>query len=242
MLKINSSLIEIGEDYLSKYNYFSKKIYNFENINDLIISIKNKKTILILSGEKVNVNILNIPKVKLNELHNIVTHEVYYNFRDTKNLMIAYTLFKKDINNDQFAVLCINNKKLSMIYNKFSKNISNIYIVQLCVLNYFNKKIKDKDFIFLFQYKDNLYFLYCVNDILIYNNIIKIIDIQEGIEKFIYNFLEESKKYYNTNIKTIYYANINIDISKLKRENFSYQNLGNFDRENLFKNIIINRR
>lgn len=234
-------VLEIGDDYFLKYNYFKKKICKFESINDLIMSTKRKKAAIILSGEEVNINMVTLPKVKTHEVYNLIKNEIYYSFRSTKDLMICYTLFKENANKDEFIVFCLNTSRLSMVYNNRSAgtNITNIYVLQLCVLGYFRKKIKSKDYVFLFTYKNNLYLLYCINNILIYNNIIKACGLEENFEELVYKFIRKGKIYYESNIETIYSANVDTNkLSKLNDSSLTYKDLGTFEEKQLFNNVI----
>lgn len=232
------NIIEIDSKciYLDKIikGLFKKSVRMDWLQHKIYVDIKNKNVNFLISGERIFIKLIKVPKVKKKYLNKIVNSEMKYYFKDMNNLIYSYTTYKEHENYLDVAVFCINWTYMD-VFNKLKENKNNIkgvWAVQLCFLVYFASKIKKDDFLFVFEYNEDLYMLICKNKVMIENEILHQ-----------YKALEEHKviDYIDKNLQNhyIYFANMQ-DKSIIDKLNCKYncEDLGILSRENLVKSFI----
>ncbi|MCM8711031.1 hypothetical protein M2651_08325 [Clostridium sp. SYSU_GA19001] len=237
-------VIELGEEYIAKHNSYKSFEYKLNISEGINIDIKKSKVNIVLEGEEVNVRNFILPKTKSNQVYDLIKDELYYYFRNIDNLIFAYSIIKQDKDNQQFAVFCVNSNKLAVINELMHTdiNIRGIYLLQFSVINYFKRKIKSENYIFIFEYRDKLYLLCCIYNKVIYNSIIKDYVNEENLIRKFYDFINKSKKYSEKNIENIYFANIRSKkIIDLISRDFKCEDLGDLNQKRLFRGIAAKR-
>lgn len=146
-----------------------------KDLKDIKVDFKNKSLFLIVHGEEVYVKYMTLPKVKKEKLNFFIKSELEYRFKKIDNVMFTYEVFKDNGTNLEVIVFCLNWNKSEVIKECVNKGgeIKGIYPVQFHVLNRYRKKIKEKDYIFIFFSENTLYFLGCCNEKIIGNSLWK---------------------------------------------------------------------
>ena len=180
------------------------------NISDFEIHIKNKNLYVLVEAERVYIKVMTIPIVKKYLINDMVKNELRYYYKDIEHIAFTYKLIKKDKFNMEVLVFCLKGDKLNILKNCFDNNtnLKKINLIQFCFKNYYCNKINEKNYILVFYYNYNMYFLICHNDEIVANNIIS--DKELLLFKFS-NVMNEFLEQYNDYAKLcrkIYYANI----------------------------------
>ena len=240
---------------LNKVNdFFHKNTYYEEtkNIRDFQIDIKNKNLYVLVEGETVYIKIITLPVVKKHQINDMIKNELRYYYKEIDHIAFTYKLIKEDKFNIEVLVFCLKGSNLDILKNSIDNNIKlkRVSLIQFCFKNYYSNKIHEKNYIFVFYYSFNLYFLICHNGEIMVNNIISITEpLPFSFSEIMNEFLEK----YNDNAKLckkIYYANIEqLDIKDLNTEALSmmefkylglpHQILDDLKREELLKYIIV---
>lgn len=240
------TVLEIGEDYLIRYDYGRKTEHNLKLYEQLNVKLKRKKIYIILDEEDLNIRFFTIPKVKNKEIYDLIKNELFYYYRDIKNLIFAYKILKENKDTKEVIVLCLNTNKLNKIdkHVHSSSIIKGVYLLQLSVLNYFKKKIKDENYIFIFMYKESLYLLCSINSNIIFSSVIKNPFYEDSYKKQIYDFIDKANNYKSSiTINQIFFANCakNSEIESFLNE-LNCKNLGCLKEKKLVRNIIAKGR
>lgn len=248
-----TGILEISDQYLLYKSLFKKgfigklkneKISNPEImakcIKDIKVHLKNKSLFLVIHGEEIYVKYMTLPKVKKEKLYSLIKNELEYRFKKMDNVMFTYDVAKDNGANLEVIVFCLNWDKVDLL-KECAENggeIKGIYPLQFHVLNKYRKKIKEKDYIFIFIMDKNLYFLGCRDNKIIGNSLCKTYHREKFIgelEKFkikccsINNFGEFSNMFF------LDFPDKDL-IEVLSRE-YCCVDLGNIDKSNLFKMI-----
>jgi hypothetical protein len=243
-----NSVIEINDRFLIKYEGARKKFrviyksdsYRFEDLKDIYVDLKYKRAAVILEGEEITVKLLTFPKVKKEALNGLIKNELFYYFKDIDNIVFKYSIINEYNNKLDIHVYCIDKRKINLIENclNSSTRIKGIYLIQFCIINYFRSKIKEKDYVFAFQYKDNLYFLYCINNKVLHSSVNKTTINEIQFEALLYNFIENCKILYEKDVYKIYYSDCeNSRILQDSLRNINCENLGSIDSNKLVSKL-----
>lgn len=212
------------------------------NIKDFKVDIKNKNLYVLVEGEAVYIKKIILPVVKRYLIYDMIKSELKYYYMDINNIAFTYKLIKKDKFNMEILVFCIKGNSLDILENSISNNVNlkKVKLIQFCFKNYYASKINVNNYILVFYYNYNLYFLICCDNEIVANNIINIKELQESKFSNVMNEFLELYSDYAKLCQKIYYANI----KELKLQEFEYldlphQILDDVERENLLKYIIV---
>ena len=212
------------------------------NIKDFKVDIKNKNLYVLVEGEAVYIKKVILPVVKKYLIYDMIKSELRYYYKDINNIAFTYKLIKKDKSKMEILVFCIKGNSLDILENSISNNINlkKVNLIQFCFKNYYASKINVKNYILVFYYNFNLYFLICCDNEIVANNIIKI----KELDKFKFsNVMTEFLELYNDYAKLcqkIYYANIKqLELLEFEYLDLTKQILDDVDREELLKYIIV---
>jgi hypothetical protein len=224
---------------IAKENSYCRDI---PNIEDFKIDIKNKNLYVLVEGEAVYIKKVVLPVVKKYLIYDMIKSELRYYYKNINNIAFTYKLIKKDKFNMEILVFCIKGNSLDILENSITNNIhlKKVNLIQFCFKNYYASKINVKNYIFIFYYKCDLYFLICCDNEIVANNIINI----KELPSFSFpNVMTEFLELYNDYAKLcekIYYSNIkDLDIKEFEYINLPNRILEDVDREELLKYIIV---
>jgi hypothetical protein len=180
------NIISSNASKLEQNNEVKIKIDNFQDIK---VNLKNKNLSIIVNGEEIYVKLMTLPKVGKEKMYFIVKNELQYRFKNIDNIIFTYEIFNHIGKNVEVIVFCMNWNRTDFIDKCLSKGakIKGICPIQFKVLNYYRKRIKEKEYIILFQYDRDVYLLACVEGKIIANSVINNFHEQ--------NFLEEFEKF-----------------------------------------------
>jgi hypothetical protein len=237
---------------LSNITVGDKYLRDSSNIKEFQIHIKNKNLYILVEGETVFIKLITLPVVKKYLINDMIKNELRFYYKDIDHIAFTYKLIKRTKINIEVLVFCLKGSKLDILENNIHNNINlkKVTLIQFCFKNYYSNKIHEKNYILIFYYNFNLYFLICYDDEIVANNIVssKELVLLKFSEEMV-GFLEKYNEYANQ-CKNIYYSNIN-ELNAYKSENdrlniyeFNYLGLSNkmlddFKREELLKYIII---
>ena len=220
----------------------SKYYKDMSNIKDFKIDIKNKNLYVLVEGETVYIKLMTLPSVKKHLINDMIKNELRYHYKDIYHIAFTYKIIKEDGFNMEILVFCLKGDKLDILENSIDNNINlkKINLIQFCFKNYFANKIMEKNYILVFYYNYNLYFLICDNNEIVANNIVSVKDLQ--LFKFS-EVMDEFLEQYNAYAKLcekVYYVNIKEqNIDQLEYLALPYQILNDLERHELLKYIII---
>ena len=212
------------------------------NIKDFQTDIKNKNLYVLVEGETVYIKMVTLPLVKKYLINDMIKNELRYYYKDIEHIAFTYKLIKEDKFNMEILVFCLKGNKLDILENSINNNIclKKVNLIQFCFKNYYANKMHMKNYVFVFYYNYNLYFLICSNDEIVVNNVINTKDLL--LFKFsnvMNDFLEQYNDYAKL-CEKIYYSNIEeLDIDEFEYLGLNYQILDNLKREELLKYIIV---
>ena len=183
-----------------------------------------------------------LPIVKKYQINDMIKNELRYYYKDIDHMAFTYKLIKKDKINMELLVFCLKGNNLDILENSIQNNVNlkKINLIQFCIKNYYSNKIKVSNYILVFYYNCNLYFLICSNNEIVANNIVNIEELpQFEFSNLMIEFLEQYNDYAKVSEK-IYYANISdLDIDQLEYIELPHQILDEVMREELLKYIIV---
>ena len=238
--KVNN--ITVGDTYLR----------GSANIKDFQIHIKNKNLYILVEGETVFIKLITLPTVKKYLINDMIKNELRFYYKDIDHIAFTYKLIKKSKTNIEILVFCLRGNNLDILENNLDNTIrlKKINLIQFCFKNYYSNKIHEKNYILIFYYNFNLYFLICHDDEIVANNIVNseqllLLRFSEEMVEFLEKYSEYAKQ-----CKNIYYSNINelnadkseadrLNIKEFKYLGLSHKILDDFKREELLKYIII---
>ncbi len=245
-----NSIIEINDDYLVKHDINRKKfklrcnseIYNlniFKSL-DIYLDLKHRNTCVIVEGEEINIKLLTLPKVKGEALYDLIKNELFYYFKDLENVTFNYSILEEYKNKLDILVFCLDKRKINFIEKCIGSDIiiKGVYLLQFCLLNYFRTKIKEKNYVFVFIFRENIYFLYCIDNKVLHNNVYKAAS--NSMQELLNNFIERSKILYDKDIYKVYFANCsNKEFDNDLLNKIAYENLGEIDVNNLICSLAV---
>ena len=212
------------------------------NIKDFKIDIKNKNLYVLVEGETVYIKKVTLPIVKKYLINDMIKSELRYYYKDINNIAFTYKLIKKDKSNMEILVFCLKGNNLDILENSISNNLNlkKVNLIQFCFKNYYASKINVKNYIFVFYYNKNLYFLICCNNEIVANNIINVKELPLFKFSTVMNEFLELYNDYAKLCEKIYYANIKeLNIEEFKYIALPHQILDELKREELLKYIIV---
>ena len=224
---------------ISKGNSYYK---DKQNIKDFKVDIKNKNLYILVEGETVYIKMVTLPIVKKYLINDMIKNELRYYYKDIDHISFTYKLIKEDKFNMELIVFCLKGNNLDILENSIENNVNlkKINLIQFCFNNYYSNKINVKNYILVFYYNSNIYFLICCNNEIVANNIVNFEDlIIFGFSHIMNEFLEQYNNYAKKSEK-IYYANTKeLDINEYKFIELPHQILDELKREELLKYIIV---
>jgi len=225
-------------------NMTNKNVYNkdLRNIGDFKADIKNKNLYVLVEGETVYIKMVTLPLVKKHLIDDMIKNELIYYYNDIKNIAFTYKLIKQDKSNMEILVFCLKGDKLDILENSISNNVKlkKVNLIQFCFKNYYSSKINVKNYILVFYYNSNLYFLICCNNEIRANNIIKVSELPFVKFSSIMNGFLELYNDYTKLCEKIFYANISsLGLDEFEYLELNYQILNDLKREELLKYIIV---
>lgn len=249
-------LLEVSAQRISGIEFSKNKILNRVNsinegntyykdafnMKDFRFDVKNKNLYVLVEGETIYIKLVTLPIVKKYLINDMIKNELRYCYKDIDHIAFTYKLIKEDKVNMQILVFCLKGNNLDILEKSIDNNINvkKVNLIQFCFKNYYASKINEKNYILVFYYNNNLYFLICHNDEIMANNIISVPELL--IVKFSYimnEFLEQYNEYARLCKKT-YYANIKqLNIDEFKYLELPHQILDDLKREELLKYIIM---
>jgi hypothetical protein len=243
-----SIMLNKVNDFFEKNTYYKET----ENIKEFQIDIKNKNLYVLVEGETVYIKIITLPVVKKHQINDLIKNELRYYYKEIDHIAFTYKLIKEDKFNMEVLVFCLKGNNLDILKNSIDNNIKlkRVNLIQFCFKNYYSNRIHEKNYVFVFYYSFNLYFLICHNGEIMVNNILST---TETLSFKFSDVMNEFLEKYNENAKLckkIYYANIgqlnikDLDSEVLSMVEFKYlglphQILDDLKREELLKYIIV---
>lgn len=213
---------------------------DLQGIKDFETHIKNKNLYILIEGETVYIKIITLPLIKKYLINDMIKNELRYYYKDIDHIGFSYKLIKEDQFKMEILVFCLKGNNLDVLKNSINNiNLKKVTLVQFCFNNYYASKIDDKNYILVFYYNCNLYFLICANGEIVANTCIV-------VKKFLlfkYScVMNEFLEQYNDHAKLckkIYYANVkDLNIEEFKNSTLTYEILDDLNREQLLKFIM----
>ncbi|MGH4120039.1 hypothetical protein [Clostridium sp.] len=215
---------------------------DFQSIKDFEARIKNKNLYILVEGETVYIKMVTLPLVRKHLISDMIKNELRYYYKDIDHIAFTYKLVKQDKSNMDILVFCLKGNNLDVLKNSINNNITlkKVNLIQICFRNYYSSKISDKNYILVFYYNCNLYFLICVSGEIVANNSIfikelSLFDYSDAINEFLEKYSGYAKL-----CKTVYYANVKgLNIDEFKNISLSNQILDDLKREQLLQYILV---
>ena len=207
----------------------NNQIANTSTISDSSINYKNKNIRIIVDNEEIYTINMILPKANRGIIKTMIKDELGFRFKNLDKIMFDYIILKKNKNSIEAEVFCLNCNSGELIKTLIDKGakIEGIYPLQLYILRKFNKKIKDKNFYFIFLYEKSLYITVIVDKFLVMNKIYK--NFEDNYEKVNINQFKEK-------INILYYANIDKNnLNEFIDKEINFIDLGCFNHNDIFK-------
>lgn len=223
-----------GKGLGKKFEAFKHSDFKKFDTEKLLVS----NVYILIENEEIYTKLITVPKVNKRHLYTIIENEIIYYFSNSSDLVYNYSVLNSDTNRIKIIVACLNITSLNILKKQlFRSNIKSLCLVQNCFLDYYRKQIKDYSYILIFWYNKSLYFLGCIDNVIISNRIIKNIDSNNINKDIIKEFLINCRDIYNEyKFDSIYYSNISADNLLAKDDlNIRFIDLGMLSGE-----IIIN--
>lgn len=215
---------------------------NVQSMKNFKIDIKNKNLYVLVEEETVYIKLLTLPTVRKYMINDLIKNELRYYYTDIDHMAFTYKIIKKDKINMEILVFCLKGNKLDILENSIDNkvNIRKVKLIQFCFKNYYSKKIHEENYILIFYYNCNLYFLLCYNDEIVANTIIYTNDFKlKNFQSQMNEFLEKYNTYAKA-CKKIYYANTEeFNIPQFNYIGLPYEILGSLKKDDLLKYIIV---
>lgn len=251
MLENKNILIELKENYIRKSKFNNKGIateiesYGYNALNNVNIGVNGRKLFILVEDEEIFFKLITIPKSKKEDMYKIIKNEIMYYFNENKNIVFTYSILKENKDTVDVLVFCLNSEKINILEKHIYKSrLEKVCLIQFCFLNYFDRFIENRDFIFIFGYNDKLYFLGCLRKQMIANLIIKSDPGEEEIVNTLNTLVNKCINVYpEIEINTIYFANYYNDCLKqrlIKQYNCEY--LSSVDSMKIINYFTANRR
>lgn len=247
-----NAVIEINDNYLVTHQVTRKNLhliyksdnYRLDILRDIYIDLKHKRVSILLEGEEINIKLMTLPKVKKEALYDLIKNELFYYFKDLDSIVFNYTILREHKSKFDLLVFCINERKINFMKRCLNPSIKiqGVYLIQFSILNYFKFKIKVKDYGFVFAFRENLYFLYCIENKVLHNNVYKIVADPTELRNLLYNFMQNSKILYDKEVTKVYFSNCDsIEPLNDTVDKIAYENLGNVDETGLLNSVALKR-
>jgi hypothetical protein len=215
---------------------------NFGSMKNFKIDIKNKNLYVLVEGETVYIKLLTLPTVKKYLINDLIKNELRYYYKNIDHIAFTYKIIKKDKINMEILVFCLKGNKLDILQNSIDNkvNLKKVNLIQFSFKNYYSKQIHEKNYILIFYYNCNLYFLICYNDEIVANTIIYTDDFKLSCFSSQMNeFLEKYNAFAKAS-KKIYYANVEgFNIPQFNYLGLPYEVLGSLKKDDFLEYIII---
>ncbi|WP_392486387.1 hypothetical protein ACER0A_007515 [Haloimpatiens sp. FM7315] len=175
----NNIILKLGENSILVWE--GNKFNGVENLNS---KLKGKNLYLILEGERIYVKYVNIPKVSSRKLYDIIQFELKYYFHSIEDILFDYVIVENLKTSYKILVFCINSKKIDSLKVNVSKgvNIKKVNLLQFVVLNFIKNQIKNNNYLLVFNYNNNLYFLLVKDGNLLDNSVLE--NFEGKVDKF----------------------------------------------------------
>lgn len=214
---------------------------DFQSIKDFEAQIKNKNLYILVEGETVYIKMVTLPKVKKHLVFDMIKNELRYYYKDIDHIAFTYKLIKQDKSNMDILVFCLKGNNLDVLKNSINNNINlkKVSLIQICFKNYYSSKINNKNYILVFYFNCNLYFLICSSGEIVANNSIFIKELllfkySDAMNEFLEKYSDYAKS-----CEKIYYANVkDINIAEYKNSALSNHILDDLKREQLLQYIL----
>lgn len=224
------------------------QVINVKDFQDLKISIRNKNLYIMIEGEEIYIKYMRLPRVYGEQLDTLIQNQLIYLYgTKAEEIFYSYTIFKEKENELEVLVFCVNCEELNELRNstKYKGVIKKVNLVQFCFLNYLKKYISDSNYLFIFEYNKNLYFIALADNKIIADKVIK--DSEENNELIVkaYNYLKEKTLAVYVHINKIYCVNFHNLKFKEYIENekeLEYRNLGKYDEGVIIQSFVYSRR
>jgi len=237
MIFNKNMLIEIGNSKIAKTEkyFFNKKR---EEGGDML----NRNLYLMLYEEEVYIKKFNFPKAKGELLYNLVKNELSFSVGNVNNILFDYRVTKSVNLCVEVIVFYINSQKIAFIKeNNCYKNIKKISLIQFAIKKYYEKSIKEKDYMMAFVYDKGLYMIAVNENNIVANSIIDNFNCEEDeLIRAITCFKNKFSQQF-VNIKNIYLSNVGIEFSDTKRNTFKdivVKSLAKYKKEKLVESFL----
>lgn len=220
--------------YLYKNNKKDSSSIKIDKPESIKLHFWDKKFYLVLEGEETYIKLISIPKLKIENINEVVRTELRYSFNDIDDIMFTYKIYREYENKIQLLVYCINSSKYEII-RRCSKiwDVKGINVIQFCLFNYIKSLVDVKNYIYIYLLNSNLYLTGVSNNQPCLNNVIPTLDDFRGTQENIDEFIIKYEKLGFGVIDAIYTLNIKSKINNLS-ENIKCQNLGVIEPTKLF--------
>lgn len=247
MLKQNL-LIELQEDrnfaYELKGSFLKKQILTCTQTSKELTKIKNRNLYIVIEGEEVYIKTFLIPKCNKGAIKRIICQELNIFFNNAENLTYSYKIISKTKDTLEVLAFYLNSEKLLKLktYDINKNNLKLINLIQFYIFNYYYKSIKEKVYLLIITYNDNLYILGCTNKNVISNTLIKNYNYVYNVETITSLIHKNYICLGDNKIERIYLVNFpDCKLLDSLLEYYKVYDLGTFSNEQLFWSIVSNR-
>lgn len=242
---VNSNIIELNDKEMIMLNYrknpFNKKIYKITQKNcgaDNYEKLTSGKVTLVIEDEEIYIKRITFPNIEKNALEKMISDELKYYYRLEEDICFSYSILNKSKYNMQIILFYINSHKLKYLKINNIKKLKAVYMLQFCLIQYIKKKINNiKKYILASVYNNNLYIIFCDEDILKANCIYK------NFSGSNHEFNERLKAFIELNrcieeFDKLYLLGFNEAVINKIEILYEYEDLGTIHKQDIFKCFV----
>lgn len=236
VIEMNGKLMKFNEDDVCENVEYLESSNKFNIITD----IKRRNLYVIIDGNEIYVKHMSLPSVKKRETEKLIYNELKYYISDMENVIFSYHVDRVHDKIQEISVFCLNWNKLK-VFKYLLQNgnkIKAVYLIQFCFLSYFKDAITSDKFIFVFEYADTIYLIYCNENNMCENRILDRVDEKYKVCNIIEFVNGIHDEYRDEGLNDVYVANSSIcDELKNTLINYNIIELGPVSKENIIKSI-----
>lgn len=247
-----SNVLEIGDNYivrhervrrLFKYSYKSLR-WNLNEPLDIAMDLNFKKACVILNDEQLHIKLMTLPRSKPEILKDLIRRELLYWYKDADTMAFDFEILQENNNNCELLVFSTSCRNINLLEKHLNNNarIAGVYLIQFCFLKCYKDKLKEKNYLFIFNYMGSLYMQYCFKDKIFHSQITKEDNWKHEFINVFRDFLDQVKSLNYTELNVAYFANFTQDqFKQMCIEGIRCENLGEINHKLLMKSIRKNK-
>jgi hypothetical protein len=243
-----TNVLEIGDNYivrhervrrLFKYSYKSFR-WNLSEPLDIPMDLNFKKACVILNDEQLHIKLMTLPKSRPEILKDLIKRELFYWFKDAETMAFDYEILQENNNNCELLVFSTSCRNMNLLEKHLNNNarIAGVYLIQFCFLKCFKDKLKEKNYLFIFNYMESLYMQYCLEGKIFHSQINKENNWKYEFTNVFSDFLDQIKSLNYTEPDVAYFASFTQEqFKQICIEDIRCENLGEINHKLLIKSI-----